>query len=220
MESKNNILEIFDKANIIKDLKEKEPYDFYYDYLLGQDIWYFLKQDIPNASQHYDRFKKHISKKLNIHFHNISIIGSAKTRFSLSPDGKFSEFRDILDVNTNGNDEVKESDLDIVLVSDELFNEIWKSFRKISKNKIIRDYNKKTSEIFRGFISIKDTDEIYENDYIKQWISKISSLKADIQTIFHIYVDFNYRIYKNWEAVEDYHIDGIKKLKENIKDAK
>lgn len=205
-----NTIEIFEKDKLIRDLKEKEPRDFYNDYLLGQDVWYFSKQEISNPSNHYDKFKKHISKKLNIHFNNISIIGSAKTRFSLNPKNNFSEFRDSLEDNP--------SDLDIVLVSQELFYETWKSFRKISKNKRINNYEIKTSEIFRQFISIRDKDEIYDDTHIKEWIRKVSSLKADMQTIFSISLDVNYRIYKNWEAVEDYHINGIIKLQEKLDD--
>ena len=204
----DDVPEIFKKDNMIRELREKEPYDFYSDYLLGQEVWYFSKQKIDNTSQHYDRFKRHMSKKLGIHFNNISIIGSAKTRFSLSPKKDFSEFRDISEENP--------SDLDIVLVSQEVFYEIWGSFREISKNKKINNYARKTSEIFRQFISIKDTDEIYDVMYIKEWLRKINSLKADVQTMFNISLNVNYRIYKSWEAVEDYHISGIKKLKDEL----
>lgn len=202
----------FNKDYIIRMIQEKEPCDFYDEYLLGQDIWYFKKQAILNPSQHYDDFKRYMSKNLNIHFHNISIIGSAKTRFSFSPSKNFSEFRDYNDENP--------SDLDVVLVSQTLFDDTWTAFREISNQKLIRNYSQKTSEIFRQFISIKDSDERYENEHIKDWLKKVMSLKAEMQTRFQIYLDINYRIYKNWEAVEEYHIKGIEKLKNQVIETK
>lgn len=185
----------------IKANSEKEIYD---KYLLGQDVWYFAENiKDENPLLFYDKFKKFISSKLNIHFHNISIIGSAKTKFSFSPKKDFKEFHD-------------NSDFDIVLVSNELFTYFWSAFYDISQNQRINNYPYLTSNIFRKFISVKDDDPHYDNEALKDWQRKLTEFKAQLQLEYKIYCDINYRIYANWESVESYHLKGIKKLKEKI----
>lgn len=180
---------------------EKEIYD---KYLLGQDVWYFSKNITDeNPLLFYDKFKKFISSKLNIHFHNISIIGSAKTKFSFSPKKNFKEFHD-------------KSDFDIVLVSNELFTYFWSAFYDISQNQRVDNYQGLASNIFRKFISVKEDDPHYDNEALKNWQRKLAEFKTQLQLEYKIYSDINYRIYANWESVESYHIKGIKILKNKL----
>ncbi|MGV3597565.1 MAG: hypothetical protein ACO1PI_06820 [Bacteroidota bacterium] len=185
----------------IKSNSEKDIYD---KYLLGQDVWFFgeyIKNEDPLLF--YDKFKKFISSQLNIHFHNISIIGSAKTKFSFSPEKEFREFND-------------KSDFDIVLVSSELFYYFWSAYYEISQNQRVENYNSLTSSIFRKFISIKDNEPNYNSEKLKNWQRKLAKFKTQLQLEYKIYYDINYRIYESWESVESYHLSGIKKLKNKI----
>lgn len=178
--------------------------DIYEKYLLGQDVWYFEENITDeNPLLFYDKFKKFISSKLNIHFHNISIIGSAKTKFSFSPNKDFKEFDEL-------------SDFDIVLVSNELFTYFWSAFYEISQNQRINNYANLASNIFRKFVSVGDNDPHYENEALKDWQRKLTEFKVQMQLEYKIYSDINYRIYANWESVESYHLNGIKKLKDKI----
>lgn len=190
--------------NFIKANTEKEIYD---NCILGQDIYYF-SQNVKNEDPllFYDKFKKFISSKLNIHFHNISIIGSAKTKFSFAPKKDFKEFND-------------ESDFDIVLVSNDLFLYFWTAFYDISQNQRIKNFPSLTSGIFRKFITVKDDDPHYEHEALKNWQRTLTEFKTQLQLEYKIYCDINYRIYANWESVESYHLRGIKKLKEKINEA-
>ena len=188
-------------TTFIKGNSEKDIYD---KYLLGQDVWYFQNNIVDeDPLLYYDKFKKFISSKLNIHFHNISIIGSAKTKFSFSPNKEFKEFNE-------------DSDFDIVLVSNELYTFFWSAFYEISQNQKINNYSNMTSNIFRKFISVKDDDPHFENENLKVWQRKLSEFKTQLQLEYKIYCDINYRIYANWESVESYHLNGIKKLKQNL----
>ncbi|REG88756.1 hypothetical protein [Flavobacterium aquicola] len=190
-----------DLKEFIKLNSEKEIYD---KYLLGQDVWYFTKNITDeNPLLFYDKFKKFISSKLNIHFHNISIIGSAKTKYSFSPKKNFREFHD-------------KSDFDIVLVSSELFTYFWSAFYDISQNQRVENYQGLTSNIFRKFISVKEDDPHYDNEALKNWQRKLTEFKTQLQLEYKIYSDINYRIYANWESVESYHIKGIKILKNKL----
>lgn len=181
----------------IKDNSEEEIYE---KLLQGQEVHYFKSID-DNHLLFYDEFKRFLSKKLNVHFNNIAIIGSAKTAFSLSPNKNFKEF------------DPDSSDLDIVIVSDEYFNKFWNTYKEISINNPINKYQSLTSSIFRKFISIKEQDKHYNNDILIDWQKKITSFKTNLQLIYNIYTPVNYRIYSNWEAVKSYHIKGIADLK-------
>jgi len=197
-------MELEELTDFIKTKSEKEIYD---KYLLGQNVWYFEK-NITSESPllYYDKFKKFISSQLSIHFHNISIIGSAKTRYSFSPKKGFKEFHE-------------ESDFDIVLVSSELFNYFWSAFYEISQNQKVKNFSSLTSGVFRKFISVKDDDPHYNNEALMNWQRQLTVFKTQLQLEYKIYSDVNYRIYANWEAVESYHIRGIKKLKDKINEA-
>lgn len=187
------------KEELITNLKTKEEIEIYYDYLLGQDVWYFQNQG-ENHSQQYDTFKKFISKKLNIPFNNISIVGSAKTKFSFSPQKNFSEFHN-------------KSDFDLIIVSNTLFEQMWNAFREVSHQTYLKNYSNVSSNIFNHFISIKEDDQNYENEFLISWQQKIFKFKAELQLSFEITHNINYRIYHNWEAVQDYHLKGISQLK-------
>lgn len=197
-------MEAKELKEFIKVNSEKEIYD---KYLLGQDVWYFSKNiTSENPLLFYDKFKKFISSKLNIHFHNISIIGSAKTKFSFSPNKNFREFHD-------------NSDFDIVLVSNDLFTYFWSAFYDISQNQRLNNYQTLTSNIFRKFISVKEDDPHYDNEALKNWQRKLTEFKAQLQLEYKIYSEINYRIYANWESVESYHLKGIKILKDKLNEA-
>lgn len=180
---------------------ENEEIDIYYQYLIGQDVWYF--QNFNDSETSYDDFKKSISRKLGIPFNNIAIVGSAKTKFSFSPLKKFKEFND-------------DSDFDLIIVSNKMYSDIWNTYREIASESFLKGYPSKCSNIFNGFISLKDTDSTYGKSVLEDWQRKVNTFKAELQLRFNIHHEVNYRIYSSWETVQDYHIKGITKLKESL----
>lgn len=187
------------RDDLINTIQQSQEIDIYYDYLLGQEAWVFKDQGDDYVAK-YDRFRKFVSKKLDVPFNNVSIVGSAKTRYSFSPDKDFSEFDD-------------DSDIDLIIVSDSYFGQLWRAYREISSHSWLKGYSKITSNIFNEFISLNDDDSDYGQYSLEKWQKKILSFKAELQVSFSLPSAINYRIYKNWEAVERYHLDGITKLK-------
>ncbi|TCK69208.1 hypothetical protein DFQ05_0728 [Winogradskyella wandonensis] len=190
------------KESLIQKLNTQTELDIYYEYLLGQDVWYFQNNG-DDFSSDYDAFKKFISKKINIPFNNISIVGSAKTRYSFSPSKELKEFHE-------------NSDFDLIIVSRRLFYDIWTAYRAIAQTQYLENYIKKCGNIFGGFISIRDNDKTYGNQTLENWQKKVLSFKAELQLTFNIQHDINYRIYSDWESVQEYHLKGITKLKNII----
>jgi len=191
-----------EKQLLLEKLRSNPELDIYYDYLLGQEVWYFQNNG-SDFSSDYDQFKKYISRNLQIPFNNVSIVGSAKTRYSFSPTKNFSEFHN-------------KSDFDLIIVSNKLFNNIWEAYRQISSSQYLHDYNNKCGNVFNGFVSLKDDDSTYGNEILENWQKLILSFKAGLQLKFNIQHDINYRIYSDWESVESYHLKGITKLKNTL----
>lgn len=189
------------KEEVIEDINKLDTESIYKKYLLGQEVWYFKQKDPAKYLQTYDDFKHYVANSLGINFNNISIVGSAKTGVSLSPDKEFKTFDD-------------DSDLDLVLVSPTLFYKFWDAYLDLYREKKSFGYKFVTSNIFRRFISIKRPDPNHLT--FKNWIEKVEKFNKDYQVLFNIECDINYRIYDSWESVEKYHFKGIDELKEKV----
>ncbi|HGN1344204.1 TPA: hypothetical protein ACKRMM_006051 [Pseudomonas aeruginosa] len=176
--------------------------DVYQRYLLGHDIWYFReKRKSVTFAKDYDEFKLFMSKMLGIHVNNIAIVGSAKMGFSLSPEKDYRNFDD-------------ESDIDLVLVSDGIYKSSWMAFIELHSKNYLPSYAPVAKNIFKGFVSLKKLD--IRAHFFDDWSRKVEPLKRDIQTVFGISNDINYRIYDSWESVERYHIAGLNCLKDKL----
>jgi hypothetical protein len=185
-----------------ENLKVYDSIYVYRKFLLGHRIWYFFQTfGEKSYAEKYDEFKLYMSNHLNLHVNNIAIVGSAKLGFSLSPKKKYSEFN-------------LESDIDIVIVSSEIFRNSWDAFIDLSNRYYLKEYKCITSNIFRRFISLKNPD--LRNDFFQSWAKKIDPCKKDLQTRFGMPHDINYRVYDSWEDVERYHVLGLECLKAEL----
>jgi len=187
-------------------LKQKETRWIYRKYLLGHDVWYF--REYLNITSHaivYDDLKIFMSEMLDVHVNNIAIVGSAKLGYSITPSKEklFKPFS-------------SNSDIDIVIVSPEIFRQSWSAFIELKNKGYIHQYQKITSNIFQRFVMLKQPN--HKSDFFRHWNGKIEPCKKDLQTVFSMSHDINYRIYESWEAVEFYHCNGIEKLKNEFEE--
>ncbi|WHY92749.1 hypothetical protein QNK12_04360 [Neobacillus cucumis] len=188
----------------------------YINKVLGNDIWYFenvLSLPPEECSRYYDNIKRLISDRLDIHFNNICIVGSAKLGFSYKEDS-FKDFR----LEDNGG--IKASDIDIAIICDKKFKIFWEMMLDITRNggklgKNSKEYNYVTSTVFRKFM-ITDVIPETHNDYIKEWNSKINSLTKDFQTKYKILHEVNFRLYESWDGLKNYQIKSLNKVKTKI----
>lgn len=194
-----------------KDLiKSKDAEEIYEEFFVGNDVWYFKELlRATDPSKDYDEVKKLLAKKLGLHSNEIAIVGSAKLGFSVTPtpDKMFKDFCD-------SSDDPKEiSDIDIGIVNAELFYKLWQAYFDLSYKGGIPDDMKKymRKNVFQKFIMINS--EIIDHPNLQEWFKKISPCMADLQTIYGISHEVNYRIYESWDAMSRYHINGLHKLK-------
>jgi hypothetical protein len=188
------------------DITKLPAKDFYTKHILRSDNWYFenrLGKSKEESIKKSDDFKSVVSQTLEISFNNIAIVGSSKTGCSLTPvNGKISKlFRRFND----------ESDIDIAIVSDKLFQKYWDLFRHSYSEVNKRHYDYISRGIYRGYINEKYLSII--DGCRKEWNEKASNSKKILRNELYIQPEITYRLYRSWEDFEEYHIQSIDKIK-------
>lgn len=180
----------------IKFMSAEEIYD---EFMVSGDVWILKNIFKDNWYHQYDEFKKYVANKLNVHYNNIGIAGSAKLGFSMNPKKKYKPFNE-------------SSDVDIIIVSKNLFNEFWKQYLNDSYNPTtkINNISKVAFCIFRKYMTL---DSFRNNEYYNNWIKKTSGFEKDIQLQFEIENEIHYRIFESWDSVKMYYISSIERLK-------
>lgn len=202
---------IYTIDNIKEDIKTLSAKQFYIKYLLRSDNWYFeniLEYHDANLIHAIDDFKCIISDNLKVNLNCISMVGSGKIGYSLTPTTEklYKQFN---------NDEQKGilSDLDIAIVSSELFNKYWYLLRHSYKPVYSAYYERIPKEIYRGYINEKYLSNI--QNCRKEWLTQSSDSKKSLTTNLYIEHEITYRLYRSWEDFENYHVQAINKIKNN-----
>ncbi|RII35262.1 hypothetical protein D2A34_08630 [Clostridium chromiireducens] len=199
---------MFDFECIKNDLYKLPEDEFIIKYYFRTDNWYLseylgYKQDQIHKIS--DNIKALISKELDIGFNNIVTIGSSKIGYSISPTKKlFQEFR--------VDDDEHPSDIDIALISNEIFTQLWSEFRGVHSITFNYSYNKVAKEIFRGFVNDKTFTEI--DEIRSMWNRKVDKLNDSLVSDFGFDHQVNYRIYRSLRDLMDYQIRGLREIKE------
>lgn len=141
-----------------------------------------------------------LSYQFNIHKKDIEIVGSGKLGISLSDERFGKEFN-------------KKSDIDIALVSQELFNLGWNelltldfSYYKLSERER-QDLSDSYQTIHRGFIS---PERLPKSKFKEQWWKVFTELSNKQK---YEYRKIRGRLFKNWSFVEKYYSIQIIKIK-------
>lgn len=196
---------IYTEEDIKEDLLHSGVKEFYMKYLLRADNWYFeniLDIDEKNIIHAVDDFKMLVSDAMGIGFNNVVMVGSAKTGYSLSP-------KKFLKAFTSEGD--SKSDIDIAIISPQLFDYFWKIFRlsyDVTKESL---YKYISRGIYRGYISDKDLFNIEKCRV--EWLNLSNEATRQLQRKMYIKHEIHYRIYRDWGDMEDYHIQAIENLK-------
>lgn len=158
-------------------------------------------------------FKKDLAKSLNVHIRDIVIVGSGKLGFSIKPDKDNPSYYPFkkFDFDYKKNIENEKSDLDVAIVSSNLFD-----------NQLVNIYNHTSS--YQNFGGDKKKSFAYY--ILKGWIRpdfmpSDYSITSGIQNIQDKYKrnygrEINIGIYKSWYFFENYHQNNINNLKLNL----
>jgi len=163
--------------------------------------WIFRGKD-----DDYYEFRNRIAKKFNISFHEIYITGSAKLGFSPHKKTEFSY----------------DSDVDVAIVSSQLFDEIMESIREYQmqlresrlavSEREIRKYHK---FLEYGAIGWMRPDHLPHSFLVKRlkddWFDFFTSISYGKSEVGNYKV--NAGVFKTYKHLEQYALSGIKALK-------
>lgn len=200
---------------IKKDIQTLTPRQFYLQHIVRSDNWYFeniLKYPISEISRISDDFRMTISESMGISFNSIMVVGSGKIGYSLSPTEKM--FAPFCVKEDNGR---KTSDIDVAIISSDLYLKFWGLFRKSYSSKYNYTYQNVYKEIYRGYINEKNIQQV--DECRKEWLPISAESKKILSDKLFIQHEITYRIYRNWEDFEEYNLKNIGKLKTKISEA-
>ena len=194
------------------DLLTLDPKDFYMKHIVKSHNWYFSSYLQIPAEELVDRmdvFKEIVSSNMEINFHSLQIVGSAKTGYSLSPKKVLRPFHD----EVPG---VPPSDIDIAIISQKLFEHYWERARHVKRIQYQPYYSNLTKSIFRGYINDKDLVEI--RDVSREWDALVSPINVALQDKLGFVHPITYRLYRSWDDLEDYQLGGISRAKRALEE--
>lgn len=150
-------------------------------------------------------FRSDICENFRIHPQNFTIVGSAKVGFSLAPEKYGNAFSD-------------SSDIDVVLVSDELFEGLWLKLIEYKRTTVFRlsgviqdKFQQLQNMLFYGIIRF---DKL-TNDFpvAKDWWEYFNQMSKDerfgprrVRAAF----------FKGWKHVSYYYEESLRKLRQTL----
>ncbi len=195
-------------------LREKPLDDVVRKYVFGGEPYAF--REMPHA---YTLLRNHLSKQIGTLAENITLVGSGKAGFSLKPDTFPRQFSD-------------ESDLDIVVVDEELFNRLWMALLKWNYP---RRYSwlppddwewvkKRQKDIYWGWFLQADVRGHYRRvtprrplqvwqEFSTRWFNAFKSLSLHKELARW---QVKGRLYRTWDHALLYHTDGLRQIRESL----
>lgn len=182
-------------------ISEMDALDFCRRHLFDQTSWIFSKKSGVSFLGSYNDFRLKIANTINTNPNNVAIVGSAKYGFSMSPTKAYRNFNP------------ETSDIDVVIVSDEMFYKMWSEIRTA----IYAGYSqmcRHNNEVMLRFL-VLGSEESYCTKYVRDTARTIKGLAAELNKSTRIGNPFKFRIYASWSDVELYHERGVRLLKDN-----
>ena len=169
------------------------------NYIVQRDIIFGSCAVIDNDQ--YLSLRSEVAKKFRVHPNDVLVVGSAKLGFSIAPHKRYRHFGD-------------ESDIDVVIVKSELFDDVWHSVYKAWMSKVYwPDEFNFQKYLFRGWIRPDYFPATPSVKIAKDWWEYFRSL-----TYSRSYGPYKLSgaIYKSWDYVEQYQMGAITQCKESL----
>jgi len=196
---------LISSADLVNDIADLGSRHAYNNYLMSEHIWLLKEKHGDAYLSVYHDLKIAVSTQLDVPVKNVAIVGSAKFGYSLTPEKNFRSF-------------TPESDLDLVIVSPVVFNDLWSKFLDYAERPFTKQphpYAECAKNVFKHFVSVKSEDIVGDQaEYFSDWVKKMDDLKRTLQTSFKLPAEINYRVYDEWKYVERYYCAGLTRLAE------
>ncbi|TXM66639.1 hypothetical protein FV226_23245 [Methylobacterium sp. WL12] len=178
------------------------PLAFCRQHLFDSSAWIFTADSGLAPVGNYHDFRVTVANAINTNPNNIAIIGSGKFGFSMAPNKILRPFSE-------------RSDIDVVIVSPEVFEEVWRDIRTAIMNGYSHLKDLHRNEIILRFIVLQ-SDNKYSSTYLRNTAIIVAELARALNVNTRIQRPFKFRIYASWHDVELYHSEGVSRLKEGM----
>lgn len=149
----------------------------------------------------YFQLRQEIAKKFHVHPNEVLVVGSAKLGFSIAPNKKYRHFGE-------------KSDIDVVIVSDALFSQVWSTVYSFWRDNIIWDTEEEFKKyLFRGWIRPDKLPPSNKFNFSKDWWEFFREITASGQ--FGPY-KISGALYKNWTFLESYQNFAVQYCKDEL----
>lgn len=176
-----------------------KPEAFVHEWMLSSNPFAFR-----NAKGSYAEFRAELSQILGIHAGEMTMVGSGQLGFSLKPDQLLRRFRE-------------ESDLDVVIVSSELFDAAWRDL--LTHSTSVRSLDEADRRRFRR------TQENFFAGYLrpdllpsgaalaKEWFPKLAGRFRSPVAARHPVKAW---LFKSWWHMERFYSDGLARVQPEL----
>lgn len=185
-------------------LLASETKDVSHQLLSGDTNWYFDECDEVDHAVSYNRFRAIVADHVGLQVEQIALVGSTVFGFSLSPKDEktFANFHD-------------ESDLDLVIVSEVLFSNVWQELLEAYHRGYGWVMHRHSNEIFRKFALLINNGN-YKTSVLRQRAKMLDGISKQVYLKTGSTRSLKYRIYQSYEAAVDYHSSGLAKIKRRL----
>ncbi|MFD0557090.1 hypothetical protein FB566_2345 [Stackebrandtia endophytica] len=168
---------------------------------LGQDVGYFVTARLFDGTPamwpqelKYVKWRHQVASALEVDPMAIQLVGSARLGYSINPKKNFKKFH-------------KDSDLDIAVISPELFDKAWGELREIIKDVAFahkKRYLRKL--VFEECIALDIV--LPQLSFGEQWSRSRDLFVEDLGGVFRNCA-VNYRLYRNHGSLRDYQLRSV-----------
>ncbi len=146
------------------------------------------------ANDKYFKLRQIVSSKFDLHPNEVLVVGSGKLGFSIAPKKRYRAF---------GNT----SDLDVVIVSDILFDTVWKDVhRYFTTGGYWEHQNEFIKFLFRGWVRPDKLPPDQRFDFARHWWDLFNELSASEEFSA---ARVRGAIYRSWHFLESYQVIAI-----------
>lgn len=172
------------------------------EHIIHGEAW-VLKHHFPKRHHtEHEQFKRIVTNSLGLRTSECALVGSGKLGFSVAPTKKFRKF------------DSRHSDLDVAIVSGVFFERVWEELTVLyhRRKASVPVYERKC--VFRKFVNLKVSElPEFAHEPLKQIYQEFGEIQSRVDTEFRFSYQLNFRIYRDWPALHNYHEDSLAALK-------
>lgn len=174
------------------------------NHIFGAEPWLFAETTKYTPTCTYDEFRQAVADGITATKDDVFLAGSAVFGRSTTP--RLAKL---------GREFGPSSDLDVVIISNPMFTQVWKQLVKAYYGgfpEILRFHGK---FVFRGFVNEPDRD--FKSTLLVDLIKRTQTMKKDVLLKTGITAPLKYRIYRNKTDAVAYHNYGFMKCQRSIR---